>query len=163
MTLDELHELLADETADPEQVLRLVPDHWTSLSYSAWFMGYGMQSLKHYGRRGLNASALLPWFGFLLDNPQPRDSIRVSMPLLRHWSSRTERTTRLYLDILHDADIVLTGSPQGRLFDAGPDNTYRRGLWFPYPTTTSMEQSMKELREQLDDDLDDDEPWRMDP
>ena len=86
-------------------------------------MGYGMKLLAPYGRRRFSVAYLLDWIGFVIDNPQPRESVRLSMPLLCIWSERTEPTTRRYLAILHEVDILMTE----------PDDTYSRGLWFPYP------------------------------
>ena len=118
----EFEALLADG-ARAKQANESIPPHWSSPSAQTWMMGYGMKLLAPYGRRRFSVAYLLDWIGFVIDNPQPRESVRLSMPLLCIWSERTEPTTRRYLAILHEVDILMTE----------PDDTYSRGLWFPYP------------------------------
>ena len=118
----EFEALLADG-ARADHASKCLPPHWSSPSAEAWTMGYGMHQLAPYGRRRFAVAMLLHQIGFILDNPQPRQSIRLSMELLCIWSRRTEPTTRRYLAILHESDILMTN----------PNDTYSRGLWFPYP------------------------------
>ena len=117
----EFEQLLADGTR-AEQAEHCIPPHWSSPSHTTWILGYGMHLLPR-GRRAAPAAMLLLSIGFVLDNPQPRQSIQLSLELLCRWSQRTPATTRRYLDILHEADILIIE----------PDDTYSRGLWFPYP------------------------------
>lgn len=129
LTPAERDELLADESADPETLDLLgVPMHWASPSTTAWMVGGGLRLLSPYGRRGTSATMLLVRLGFVLDNPEPRDSIRLSMAALRLWTKRTEATTRRYLAILDDAGLI---HPDG--------STYSRGLWFPYPAVSEAD------------------------
>lgn len=123
VTDEQLDALIADPDADPAHVAALLPLHWGSESLSAWMQGGGVRQLGPYKRRGQAAWSLLMWLSFLFDNPTPRSTVRVSLPLLCHITSRTPATTRRYLDILHDADLVRSDG----------DDTYSRGLFFPYP------------------------------
>ncbi|MCY3619886.1 MAG: hypothetical protein OXG66_19595 [Acidimicrobiaceae bacterium] len=119
----ERDDLLADESADPETLdLLAIPMHWSSSSSAAWTLGGGMRLLSPYGRRRWAVGMLVHQFGFVLDNPEPRDSIRLSMAVLRTWTGRAETTMLQYLAILDAAGIIhVDGS------------TYKSGPWFPYP------------------------------
>ena len=139
LTPAERDELLADESADPETLdLLAVPMHWSSPSNTAWMLGGGMRLLTPYGRRRWAVGMLLGQFGFVLDNPEPRDSIRLSMAVLRTWTGRTEATTRRYLAILDDAGIIHANG-----------STYKRGPWFPYPAIdeTDFREDWRDLQD----------------
>lgn len=121
MTDAEFAALLADGTRAAEARDCEHPDWW-SPSWEAWFFGHGVRMLPK-GRVGHSVSWMLHEIGFLLDNPYPKDTIRLSFELVTLIAGRSAKTTRKYVSLLNDANIVL----------AEPDDTYRRGLWLPYP------------------------------
>ena len=123
----EFEGLLADG-ARATRAAESIPPGWTSPSIEAFILGGGIRLLGS-SRRGASAFMLLVWFGFLLDNPVAHGSVRVSIELLCLTTRRLPVTTRRYLELLDAADMLRTG----------PDDTYSRGIWFPYPAITGDE------------------------